>query len=100
MNSTLDLVHKVYITLTLDLPVISMLENVKSKSISIWLTAVLTIAILVGLSLIAMAQSNTPPPFTVISETATPPLTSPGISKVTITLLYTGGTYLYNTYFS
>jgi hypothetical protein len=99
MNSTLDLVHKVYITLTLDLPVISMLENVKSKSISIWLTAVLTIAILVGLSLIAMAQSNTPPPFTVISETATPPLTSPGISKVTITLLYTGGTYLYNTYF-
>ena len=74
-----------------------MLEN--AKSISIWLTAVLTITALIGLGLIAMAQSNTPPPFTVISETATPPLTSPGISKVTITLLYTGGTYLYNTYF-
>jgi len=88
----------IYITLTLSLPVTSMPGSKRPKSIIKGL-AVLTMVIVTVISLTAMAQSNTPPPFTVISETATSPLTSPGISKVTITLLYTGGTYLYNTYF-
>jgi hypothetical protein len=79
--------------------VTSISRNKISKSITKGLMAVLTMVIVTVISLTAMAQSNTPPPFTVISEVATSPLTSPGISKVTITLLYTGGTYLYNTYF-
>jgi hypothetical protein len=90
----------IYITLTLSLPVTSISRNKISKSITKGLMAVLTMAIVMAIGLTTMAQSNTPPPFTVISETAAPPLTSPGISKVTITLLYTGGTYLYNTYFN
>ncbi|MGC8543284.1 MAG: COG1361 S-layer family protein, partial [Vulcanisaeta sp.] len=62
------------------------------------LAVTLLLTIIMG-AITILAQSNTPPPFTVVSIGASPPLTSPGVSKVTITLLYTGGTYLYGTNF-
>ncbi len=53
---------------------------------------------LVGFLKVAYAQ-NTPPPFVILNEQATPSLTPVGVSKLTLTVEYTGGYYLYDVYF-
>ncbi|ABW01606.1 hypothetical protein [Caldivirga maquilingensis] len=53
---------------------------------------------LVGFLKVTYAQ-NTPPPFVILNEQATPSLTPVGVSKLTLTVEYTGGYYLYDVYF-
>lgn len=75
-----------------------------SKMITNRYILVITMAVLTLLALIPLAQaqqySNTAPPFSIVSISSTPSPTITGISKVSITLIYTGGYYLYNTEFS
>ncbi len=75
-----------------------------SKMITNKYALIITTALLTLLALIPLAQaqqySNTAPPFSIVGISSTPSPTITGISKVSITLIYTGGYYLYNTEFS
>ncbi|MGC9179083.1 MAG: COG1361 S-layer family protein [Vulcanisaeta sp.] len=75
-----------------------------SKMITNRYTLVITTILLALLVLIPLAYaqqySNTAPPFSIVSISSVPSPTITGVSKVSITLIYTGGYYLYNTEFS
>ncbi|WP_054849929.1 COG1361 S-layer family protein [Vulcanisaeta sp. JCM 14467] len=75
-----------------------------SKMITNKYALITTSALLILLILMPIAHaqqySNTAPPFSIVSISSTPSPTITGVSKVSITLIYTGGNYLYNTQFS
>ncbi|WP_243674677.1 hypothetical protein [Vulcanisaeta distributa] len=64
------------------------------------ITALITLLTLIPPLAQAQQYSNTAPPFSIVSISSTPSPTITGVSKVSITLIYTGGYYLYNTEFS
>ncbi|BDR92424.1 COG1361 S-layer family protein [Vulcanisaeta souniana] len=63
------------------------------------MTALLAMLVLIPLAH-AQQYSNTAPPFSIVSVSSVPSPTITGVSRITITLIYTGGYYLYNTEFS
>ncbi|ADY01545.1 hypothetical protein VMUT_1340 [Vulcanisaeta moutnovskia 768-28] len=63
------------------------------------MTILLALLVLIPLAY-AQQYSNTAPPFSIVSISSVPSPTITGVSKVSITLIYTGGYYLYNTEFS
>ncbi|WP_069807966.1 COG1361 S-layer family protein [Vulcanisaeta thermophila] len=64
-----------------------------------YLIITVIIALALAMTVVAQQYYNTAPPFSIVNIETIPSPSTTGISKVTITLLYIGGNYLYNTEF-
>jgi len=74
------------------------LSETVTNGAALILMVMISIMAMPGVVNVAKAQS-TPPPFVILNEQATPSLTLTGVSKVTLSVEYTGGYYLYDVYF-